>query len=214
MKAPLQDDIRAFRNLLRAVAVIGGLAWGIEPLNAVAQVEPPSSSNEEGSVNQGELAQKLSKLNGLTITLVHPRIEPLPAYRASFVVQDVRGQRVKLSIIASKKDGHLKEICISKKCLEIDKVIPKLKHIQKVWLAEPVVRSWYYKSEMRPFFAIYVPFETFLDGNKHCQSPKGQRDRWSRNMEIIIDRQLKSIKLSIRCFGNEIYYTSKKSKDE
>lgn len=214
MNDPFQDHIRDFRIFLRVVAVIGGLAWGIESLSAMARVEPPSSSNEESRVSQEELAQKLSKLNDLTVTFVHPQIEPLPAHHASFVVQDIRGRRVKLSITASKKDGHLEKICIRRKCLKIDKIIPKIKYVQKVWLAEPVVRSWYYKSEMRPFFAIYIPFETFIDVNKQCQSQKGRRDRWSRNMEIIIDSQLKSIKLSIRCFGNEIYYTDKENKDE
>ena len=186
--------------------MLGGCVWADgqgPPANA-------SSPGQEGEqLSDEELKRKLSRLEGFKVTLEHPRLEPFHAREATFVVKGIDGRDVHLRLVAHSQDGHLEKICIDAKCVEIDTIVPVLADARDVWLAEPVVRSWYYKSDMIQHFAIYLPFSGGGRTLSKCRRKDVNADRWINNVKVIISRNMEWARVLIRCSGNEVYIGAK-----
>ena len=184
------------------LCVVNGQAGSLAGAWAGGKGEATSVKQE---VEKKDVTNKLSKLKNITVTLEHPKIEPLNAQTASFMVTDVKGKKVKIDLISGSENVHLCRICINDKCLDIDKVFRDLMHAQYVRLAESKVFSWYYKSDMIPHFAIYIPFGRFSGKNKECKGEFDSIHGRNNTIEVVISEYLSWSSVSIVCMGNYIY---------
>ena len=160
-------------------------------------------------VENKDVPNKLSKLKNMTVTLEHPEIEPLNAQAASFIATDIKGKKVKIDLISDSEKDHLWRVCIDDKCLDIDKVFRELRRAQSVRLAESKIFSWYYKSDMIPHFAIYIPFGSFSSKKKKCNGKLDLIHGQINTIEIVISEYLSWSSVSIVCMGDYIYSETK-----